>query len=158
MPLEPANRSLARMTGFLSVYLRFAGLRRKGGLMLTVPVWLAILLGSLGASVIIIRLFLPAVRWWLHRPVSRTIDDINPPIKFPISPFRLTPRRLLIAQLVSDPEVLKAVEDEAKARSEPTRVSQVRARRYAEEIVPAFSAYAYFRVGTAFAKWLSTLI
>src|SRR5262245_52808783 len=37
-------------------------------------------------------------------------------------------------------------------------VSHARARRYAKEIVPAFSAYAYFRIGTGFAKWLSTAI
>jgi glycerol-3-phosphate O-acyltransferase len=57
-----------------------------------------------------------------------------------------------------DPEVLKAVADEAKERDEPMWVSHVRARRYAKEIVPAFSAYAYFRFGTALAKWLSTAI
>jgi glycerol-3-phosphate O-acyltransferase len=126
--------------------------------MVTVPVWLAILLGSLGAVAIIDRLFFPAVRWWLHRPVSRTIDDISQRLKFNIPPFKLAPRRVLIAQLMSDPDVLKAVEDEAEARDEPMRVTHARARRYAREIVPAFSAYAYFRVGTGLAKWISTAI
>ena len=57
-----------------------------------------------------------------------------------------------------DPEVLKAVEDEAKARDEPKSVTHARARRYAKEIVPAFSAYTYFRVGAALAKRLSTAL
>ena len=57
-----------------------------------------------------------------------------------------------------DPEVLKAVEDEAKARGEPKSVTHARARRYAKEIVPSFSAYAYFRVGTGLAKRLSTAL
>ena len=57
-----------------------------------------------------------------------------------------------------DPEVLKAVEDEAKARGEPKSVAYARARRYAKEIVPAFSAYTYFRVGTALAKRISTAL
>ena len=57
-----------------------------------------------------------------------------------------------------DPEVLKAVEDEAKARDEPKSVTHARAQRYAREIMPAFSAYTYFRVGTALAKWLSTAL
>jgi glycerol-3-phosphate O-acyltransferase len=126
--------------------------------MVTVPVWLAVLLGSLGALAIIDRLFLPVIRWWLHRPVSRTVDDINQRLKFRIPPFKLAPRRTLIAQLMCDPDVLKAVEDEAKARDEPMQVSRARALRYAKEIVPAFSAYAYFRVGTGFAKWLSTAV
>jgi glycerol-3-phosphate O-acyltransferase len=128
------------------------------GSMVTVPVWFAILLGSLGAVAIIGRLFFPAVRWWLHRPVRRTIDDISQRVKFNIPPFKLAPRRVLIAQLMCDPDVLKAVEDEAKARDEPMRVTHARATRYAKEIVPAFSAYAYFRLGTALAKWLSTAI
>ena len=55
-----------------------------------------------------------------------------------------------------DPEVLKAVEDEAKARDEPKSVAHARARRYAKEIMPAFSAYTYFRIGAALAKTLST--
>jgi glycerol-3-phosphate O-acyltransferase len=57
-----------------------------------------------------------------------------------------------------DRDVLKAVADEAKARDGPIRVIHARARRYAKEIVPAFSAYAYFRVGTGLAKWPSTVI
>ena len=126
--------------------------------MVTVPAWLAILLGSLGFLALLDWLFLPAVRWWLHRPVSRTIDDVNRQLKFRIPPFKLAPRRMLIAQLMCDPDVLKAVEDEAMARDEAMRVSHARARRYAKEIVPAFSAYAYFRIGTGFAKWLSTAI
>jgi glycerol-3-phosphate O-acyltransferase len=131
----------------------------KGGSMVTVPIWLAILLGSLGAIVVIDRLFLPAVRWWLHRPVSRAIDDdSNQRLNLRIPPFKIAPRRVLIAQLMCDPDVLRAVEDEAKARDEPMRVSHARARRYAKEIVPTFSAYAYFRVGTGFAKWLSAAI
>jgi glycerol-3-phosphate O-acyltransferase len=130
----------------------------KSGSMVTIPVWLAILLGSLGAFAIIDRLFLPLVRWWLHRPVSRTIDDIGQRLKLRIPRFKLAPRRVVIAQLMCDPDVLKAVKDEAKARDEPMRVSHARAKRYAKEIVPAYSAYAYFRVGTGLAKWLSTAI
>jgi glycerol-3-phosphate O-acyltransferase len=57
-----------------------------------------------------------------------------------------------------DPEVLKAVEDEAKARDEPKSVTHARAKRYAKEIVPAFSAYTYFRIGAGLAKWLSTAL
>jgi glycerol-3-phosphate O-acyltransferase len=126
--------------------------------MVTVPAWLAILLGSLGVLAILDWLFVPAVRWWLHRPVGRTIDDINQQLKFRIPPFKLAPRRMLIAQLMCDPDVLKVVKDEAKARDEAMWLSHARARRYAKEIVPAFSAYAYFRIGTGFAKWLSTAI
>jgi len=79
--------------------------------MVTVPAWLAILLGSLGVLAILDWLFVPAVRWWLHRPVGRTIDDINQQLKFRIPPFKFAPRRMLIAQLMCDPDVLKVVKD-----------------------------------------------
>jgi glycerol-3-phosphate O-acyltransferase len=122
----------------------------------TIPLWLALFAGALAAVALIDRLFAPAVRWWLRRRVNRAIDELNQRLKLKIPPFKLARRRQLIEQLMFDPEVLKAVEDEAKAREEPKSVTHARARRYAKEIIPAFSAYAYFRVGAALAKKLST--
>ena len=124
----------------------------------TVPLWLVVLAGGLAAVALIDRLFAPAVRWWLRRRVNRAIDELNQRLKLTIPPFKLARRRQLIEQLMFDPEVLKAVEDEAKARDEPKSVTHARAKRYAKEIVPAFSAYTYFRVGAGLAKWLSTAL
>src|SRR6185436_1456540 len=121
-----------------------------------VPLWLVVLAGALAVVALIDHLFAPAVRWWLRRRVNRAIDELNQRLKLTIPPFKLARRRQLIEQLMFDPDVLKAVEDEAKARDEPKSITHARARRYAKEIVPAFSAYAYFRVGTALAKKLST--
>lgn len=122
----------------------------------TIPLWLAILLGALAVIALIDRLFAPALRWWLRRRVNRAIDELNQRLKLSIPPFKLARRHQLIEQLMFDPEVLKAVEDEAKARDEPKSVAHARARRYAREIVPAFSAYTYFHIGAALAKWVST--
>ncbi len=124
----------------------------------TIPLWLAVLAGALAAVALIDRLFAPAVRWWLRHRVNRAIDELNQRLKLTIPPFKLARRRQLIEQLMFDPEVLKAVEDEAKARDEPKSVTHARARRYAKEIVPAFSAYAYFRIGAALAKKLSNAL
>ena len=118
----------------------------------TIPLWLAVLVGLLAAVALVDRLFAPAFRWWLRRRVNRAIDELNQRLKLRIPPFKLARRRQLIEQLMFDPEVLKAVEDEAKARDEPRTVVLARARRYAKEIVPAFSHYTYFRVGAALAK------
>jgi glycerol-3-phosphate O-acyltransferase len=123
-----------------------------------VPLWLVVLAGALAAIALIDRLFAPALRWWLRRRVNRAIDELNRRLKVAIPPFKLARRRQLIEQLMFDPEVLKAVDDEAKEKAEPKSVTHARARRYAREIVPAFSAYAYFRVGAALAKWLSTAL
>ena len=83
---------------------------------------------------------------------------MNQRLRLKIPPFKLARRRQLIEQLMFDPEVLKAVEEEAKARAEPKSVAYARAKRYAKEIIPSFSAYTYFRVGTALAKRLSTAL
>ena len=110
----------------------------------TIPLWLAVLVGVLAAVALIDRLFAPALRWWLRRRVNRAIDELNQRLKLKIPPFKLARRRQLIEQLMFDPEVLKAVEDEAKARDEPKSVAHARARRYAKEIVPAFSRLHLF--------------
>jgi glycerol-3-phosphate O-acyltransferase len=124
----------------------------------TIPLWLAVLLGGLAIVALVDRLFAPALGWWMRRRVNRAIDELNQRLKLKIPPFKLARRRQLIEQLMFDPEVLKAVEDEARARDEPKTLTHARARRYAREIVPAFSAYTYFRVGAALARKLSTAL
>ena len=124
----------------------------------TVPVWVAVAVGVLAAVALIDRLFSPALGWWLRRRANRAIDELNQRLRLKIPPFKLARRRQLIEQLMFDPEVLKAVEEEAKAKGEPKGVAYARAKRYAREIIPSFSAYTYFRVGTALAKWLSTAL
>ena len=123
-----------------------------------VPVWLAIAAGLLAAVALIDRLFAPAIGWWLRRRVNRAIDELNQRLQLKIQPFKVARRQQLIEQLLFDPDVLRAVEQEAAARGEPREVALARARRYAREIVPAFSAYTYFRVGTALARKLSTAL
>ena len=124
----------------------------------TVPLWLAIAVAVLAAVALIDRLFSPALGWWLRRRANRAIDELNQRLRLKIPPFKLARRRQLIEQLLFDPDVLKAVEDEAKARGEPRSVAYARARRYAREIIPSFSVYTYFRVGTALARRLSTAL
>ena len=124
----------------------------------TVPVWVAVAVAGLAVVALIDRLFGPALGWWLRRRANRAIDELNARLHLKIPPFKLARGRQLIEQLMFDPEVLKAVEDEARARGEPKSIAHARARRYAKEIIPSFSAYAYFRIGTALAKRLSTAL
>ncbi len=124
----------------------------------TVPLWVAVAVAILATIAVVDRLLTPTIRWWLRRRANRAIDELNQRLRLKIPPFKLARRKRLIEQLMFDPEVLKAVEDEAKARSEPKSVTHARARRYAKEIVPAFSAYTYFRVGAALARRISTAL
>ena len=113
----------------------------------SLPVWLAVLLGLLAAWAALDRLLLPSVRWILRRRVNRVLEEINTRLKIRIAPFELTKRDVLIDRLLYDPQVQQAAEAEARAKSMPREVVMQQVRGYAREIVPAFNAYAYFRIG-----------
>src|SRR6266511_5909005 len=120
----------------------------------TLPIWLALLLGLLLFWALLDRLLLPGARWFLRRRVNRVLEEIDTRLKIRIAPFKLTKREGLIARLIDDSQVQEAADAEAKN----TRASRSAVRRrvegYAREIVPQFNAYLYFRIGYAFARWL----
>ena len=124
----------------------------------TIPLWLAILVGALAILAAIDRVLIPAVRWFMRRRFNRAIDDLNTRLKLRIQPFKLAKRQALIDQLIFDPEVLRAIEEYAAANKVSREAAQARARSYAQEIVPSFSAYAYFGIGTRLARWVSTFL
>lgn len=64
----------------------------------------------------------------------------------------------MIDQIVFDPEVLAAVAERARTDGVARDVVLAEARRYAQEIVPSFSAYAYFGIGTRLARLVSTFL
>jgi glycerol-3-phosphate O-acyltransferase len=111
------------------------------------PVWVAVLLAILAAWAALDRLLIPSVRWFLRRRVNRVLEEINTRLKIRIAHFELTKREVLIDRLLYDPQVQQAAEAEARESAMPREVVMERIRRYAREIVPAFNAYAYFRVG-----------
>jgi glycerol-3-phosphate O-acyltransferase len=75
------------------------------------------------------------------------VEELNARLRLKIKPFKLTRRQILIDRLTYDPEVLAAVERLSQTDGVPRDVSIARVRGYAREIVPAFNAYLYFRVG-----------
>src|SRR4051812_30959702 len=124
----------------------------------TLPLWLALIISALAIWAAFERIALPAVRWFLRRRFNRSIDELNTRLKLRIQPFKLAKRQALIDQLIFDPEVLRAVEEYAAANKVSREAAQARARDYAREIVPSFSAYAYFGIGTRLARRLSTFL
>jgi len=112
-----------------------------------IPLWLLALLAAFAAWALLERLLVPGVRWWLRRRVNRVIDEVNTRLNISIRPFQLTKRAVLIDRLIYDPKVAEAMEAYAAEQNMPREVAQAEIRRYAREIVPAFNAYVYFRVG-----------
>ncbi|HYO14016.1 MAG TPA: 1-acyl-sn-glycerol-3-phosphate acyltransferase [Thermoanaerobaculia bacterium] len=115
------------------------------------PVWLVAALVLLSAWAVLDRLLVPSVRWYLRRRVNRVIDELNTRLKLEIPPFHRTKRQVLVDRLLYDPKVVQAVDAFAREQGMPRDVVMARVERYAREIVPAFNAYFYFRIG----YWIS---
>jgi glycerol-3-phosphate O-acyltransferase len=117
----------------------------------TVPLWLFLLLVALALWATLDRMLVPGVRWYLRQRANRVIDELNTRLRMEIRSFQRTKRQVLIDRLLYDPKVLEAAEAYSREHGEPREVVLARIRRYAREIIPAFNAYFYFRIGT----WIS---
>jgi glycerol-3-phosphate O-acyltransferase len=128
------------------------------GTTIALPVWVVVLGAVLAAWALLDRLLIPSVRWALRRRANRAIEELNTRLHLRIRPFKATRRQILIDRLLYDPDVLGAIEKHAAQEGIPRSVVMETAKRYAREIVPSFSAYTYFRVGTGLARRLSKLL
>jgi glycerol-3-phosphate O-acyltransferase len=122
------------------------------------PVWVVALLATLAAWAVLDRLMVPGVRWFIRQRALRVLEEVNRRLPIGIQPFRLARRHVLIDRLVSDPAVVEAAAELARAEGTPLDVVMVRVERYAREIVPAFNAYLYFRLGYWVARRLARLL
>jgi glycerol-3-phosphate O-acyltransferase len=128
---------------------------RMGRLMtqtVTLPLWLYLILLALAGLAALEWLLLPSVRWYFRRKMNRVIEEISVRLNIDIPQFKLTRRRVLIDRLIHDAKVQSAAEASSREQGAPKSVALQRVDRYAREIVPAFNAYLYFRVGYWLAK------
>jgi glycerol-3-phosphate O-acyltransferase len=114
---------------------------------LEVPLWLAVAAGLLAAWAAWDKLLVPALRWFVSSRANRVLDEIGARLKIRIRPFQRTRRQALIHRLTTDPLVQQAAERHAAERRIPEADALALVERYAREIVPAFNAYLYFRIG-----------
>ena len=118
----------------------------------TLPLWLFLLGGALAAWAVLDRMLMPTMRWYFQRRANIVIEELNRRLQLEIPEFKRTERRVLIERLVFDPKVLEAMETFARETNTPRAVVLTRVHAYAKEIVPAFSAFFYFRIGNALAR------
>jgi len=123
-----------------------------------VPLWLLVLIVAFATVAFLSHFLVPSVRWFFRRRMERAVVELNRRLDRPIQPFKLMARNDMIVRVIHDPKVMEAVVAEAAATGEPETVVLERARRYAREIVPSFSATLYFGVAMRLAKWLARLI
>ncbi len=119
------------------------------------PIWALALLIVFAAVTFASHFLFPSVRWFFRKRMERVVARLNQRLERPIEPFKLARRYDMIQRLIYDPEVTQAVVDHAKAKGIPENVAFEQARSYAREIVPGFSATAYFSIAIRLAKWLS---
>src|SRR4029078_6898247 len=84
--------------------------------------------------------------------VSGVLAGVSRRLDVDIKPFQLTKRQVLIDRLVYDPQVVAAANDYAPANNLPREGARTEVYRYVREIVPAFNAYVYFRIGYSIAR------
>ncbi len=121
----------------------------------TLPLWLLILILLLSAVTFASHFLFPSVRWFFRKRAERLVAQLNTRLPRPIEPFKLARRHDMIQRLIYDPAVTEAIVEHARGNNVPENVAFELAGRYAREIVPSFSATAYFTFGTRLAKWLS---
>ena len=123
--------------------------------MVQMPLWLLLLILGFALFAVLERVMIPSVRWFFRRRLEKAVARINKRLDVPIQPFKLARRYDMIQRLIYDPQVAQAVVDQARATDTPERVVFEEAAHYAREIVPSFSASAYFGFATRMARMIS---
>ncbi len=113
----------------------------------TLPLWLVLALALLAAWALAASVLLPGVRTFLRSRANKVLDEVGARLNIEIRPFQQTRRQALIDLLTFDAKVQEAAAEHARSAKLPRELVNARVRRYAGEIVPAFNAYLYFRIG-----------
>lgn len=119
------------------------------------PLWLFILILLFAAVTALSHFLLPSVRWFFRRRLERAVKRLNSRLTRPIEPFKLARRHDMIQRLIYDPQVGREIINYARINKVPENVAFQKAQEYAREIVPSFSAFAYFSFGIRVAKLLA---
>ena len=119
------------------------------------PLWLVLIGGGLALWAVLDRLLLPSMRWYIRSRAAEVLADVGQRLKIHVRPFQQITRQALIDRLIFDDKVQQAAQAFADARNMPREVALDQAQRYAREIVPAFNAYVYFRIGYWLGKRVS---
>ncbi|MDA0962524.1 MAG: 1-acyl-sn-glycerol-3-phosphate acyltransferase [Proteobacteria bacterium] len=122
------------------------------------PIWLFVLILLFAGVTFASHFLFPSVRWFFRRRLEKAVSRLNERLERPIQPFKLARRYDMIQRLIYDPDVTQAIHEHAVAEGIPDNVAFEHARRYAREIVPSFSASAYFGFAIRAARLLSNAL
>ena len=128
------------------------------GQTVALPLWLLTLILLFAAVTASTHFLFPSVRWFFRRRAERIVERLNERLDRPIQPFKLLRRQDMIQRVIYDPEVVRAVGEYAEAEGVREDVAFEKARDYAREIVPSFSASAYFGIAIRLARWVANML
>lgn len=120
-----------------------------------IPLWLLLVILLFAAVTFASHFLFPSVRWFFRRRMEKAVAKLNERLTRPIEPFKLARRHDMIQRLIYDREVWEAISQHAKKEGVPENVAFERAKRYAREIVPSFSATMYYGFAIRMARFLS---
>jgi glycerol-3-phosphate O-acyltransferase len=120
-----------------------------------VPAWLLVLIAALALWALYEHVLAPSLRFLVTHPANQVIDELGERLRIGIRPFQRTKRQALIHRVLTDPRVQAAAEAYAKQNRISVPAALRRVERYAREIVPAFNAYLYFRIGYWIGRWIA---
>ena len=112
-----------------------------------IPFWLFLVVAALAAWAAYDKLLLPGLRWFMAGRTNVVLEEVSTRLRIGVRPFQRIRRQVLIHRLLGDPKVQSAVEQFAAQNKIPVPVVLETVERHAREIVPAFNAYLYFRIG-----------
>lgn len=124
----------------------------------TLPLWLVVLVGALALVGLLDRLLVPSARWFIRSRANKVLDEVGSRLRIEIRAFQQTRREVLIDRLLYDEKVQQAAAAFGREQNVPREVVMARIRGYAREIVPAFNAYFYFRVGYWLGRKIARLL
>jgi len=120
-----------------------------------IPAWLLVLILALALWALYEHVLAPALRFLVTHPANQVIDELGARLRIGIRPFQRTKRQALIHSLLADRKVQAAAEQFARDKGVALPAALRRVERYAREIVPAFNAYFYFRIGYWIGRWIA---
>ena len=112
-----------------------------------IPAWLLVVMAALAVWALYEHVVVPALRFLVTHPANQVIDELGERLRIGIRPFQRTKRQALVHSLLADRRVQAAAEKYARENKIALPAALRRVERYAREIVPAFNAYLYFRIG-----------
>jgi glycerol-3-phosphate O-acyltransferase len=121
----------------------------------SLPLWALVLILAFAAVTFASHFLFPSVRWFFRKRAERAVAELNRRLTRPIEPFKLARRHDMIQRLIYDPKVSEGIAEYARKEGVPEEVGFEKARSYAREIVPRFSAFAYFGFAIRLAKLIS---